>query len=91
MVSNANKSYTKFCNYCEREVSRSRFFCERSGFRSWTFLLERFSKRVPKDKSCDDISMKTLIGVATHTLNLVMSYHLQKVLLRRAKRNVGKR
>ena len=40
---------------------------------------------------CDDISMKNLIGVTTHTLILVMSYHLQKVLLRRAKRTVGKR
>ena len=71
MVSNVNTSYTKFCSYCEREVSRSRFVCERSGFRSWTFLLKRFSKRVPKDKRCDDTSMKTLIGVTTHTLNLV--------------------
>ena len=35
----------------------------RSVFRSSAFLLKRFSKRVPKDKSCDDVSMKILRGV----------------------------
>ena len=34
--------------------------------------------RVPKDKSVDDLSMKISIGITTHTLSLVMSYHLQK-------------
>ena len=33
--------------------------CLQSGFRSWTFLLKRFSKRVPKDKS----------GVLTNFIN----------------------
>ena len=34
--------------------------------------------RVPKDKSVDDLSMKIFIGITTHTLSLVMSYHLQR-------------
>ena len=34
--------------------------------------------RAPKDKSVDDLSMKIFIGITTHTLSLVMSYHLQK-------------
>ena len=64
--------------------------CLQSGFRLWTFKLKRFSKIVPKDKKVDDLPMKILIGITTHTSSLVMSYHLQKVLLRRAKRGVGK-
>ena len=55
--------------------------CLRSGFRSWTFLFKRFSERVPKDKSVDDLSMKIFIGITTNTLRLVMSYHLQKCFL----------
>ena len=54
-------------------------------------MLTRFSERFPKDKGVGDLSIDISMGITTHTLSLVMPYHLQKVLLKRANRNVGKR